>query len=87
MELKKEEDEREDRSIKKIKKKEPIWNSTLHRIEFFGGPLIDLHHQFIKPKNIKYTINQPPFRRPKEKGDYLNKDKDVFGETKRYVAV
>ena len=57
MELKKEEDEREDRSIKKIKKKEPIWNSTLHRIEYFGGPLIDLHHQFIKPKNIKYTIN------------------------------
>ena len=86
MELKKEEDEREDKSIKKIKKKEPIWNSTLHRTEYFGGPMIDLHYQFIKPKNIKYNINQPPFRRPKEKGDYINKDKDVFGETKRYIV-
>ena len=52
----------------------PLWKSGLHTIEYFGGPLIDFKYEFVKPKISTYLINQPPFRRPKDKGDYLNKD-------------
>ena len=67
--------------LRKLKTKEPIWNKTNSRIEYFGGPLIDYKYEFNKPKDLKYAINQPPFRRPKEKGDYLNKDRKVFGDS------
>ena len=79
---KKEEKEKEENKCQiKFKKKVPIWKKTLNRIEYFGGPLIDYKYEFIKPKPLKYCINQPPFRRPKEKGDNLNKDMNVFGDS------
>ena len=67
--------------LRKLKTKEPIWNKTNSRIEYFGGPLIDYKYECNKPKDLKCAINQPPFRRPKEKGDYLNKDRNVFGDS------
>ena len=74
-------EEKENKSQIKFKKKIPIWQKTVNRIEYFGGPLIDYKYEFIKPKSLKYCVNQPPFRRPKEKGDYLNKDRNVFGNS------
>ena len=82
--LKKEEEKRENNTFRKVRKKEPLWACTLNRIEYFGGPMIDDKYEFIKPKSVKYIINQPPFRRPKEIGDYLNKDIDIFGINKKY---
>ena len=57
----------------------PLWKSGLHLIEYFGGPLIDYKYEFIKPKTERHLVNQPPFRRPKEKGDYINKDIQLLG--------
>lgn len=72
--MKKEEKERWDLLHGKNPPRPPLWKSGLHTIEYFGGPLIDYKYEFIQPKRTKYLINQPPFRRPKEKGDYLNSD-------------
>ena len=72
--LKKEEKERWDLLHGKNPPRPPLWKSGLHTIEYFGGPLIDFKYEFIQPKSTRHLINQPPFRRPKEKGDYLNKD-------------
>ena len=80
-ELKKEEEEK-NRTQRISTDKKPIWAKTGNRIEYFGGPLIDYKYEFIKPKPLKHLINQPPFRRPKEKGDYLNKDMNVFGDSR-----
>ena len=81
-EIKKEKEE--NKTQIKLKKKLPRWEKTVNRIEYFGGPLIDYKYEFNKPKSLKYDINQPPFRRPKEKGDYLNKDRNVFGNSNIY---
>ena len=71
--LKKEEKEKLDEMHAKNPPRPPLWKSGLHTIEYFGGPLIDFKYEFIHPKTTKNFV-QPPFRRPKEKGDYLNKD-------------
>ena len=52
----------------------PFWKSGLHVMEHFGPPLIDKCYKFKSPPIIKYEVNQPPFRRPKAEGDYLDKD-------------
>ena len=72
--LKVEEKEKWDLYHGKNPPRPPLWKSGLHTIEYFGGPLIDFKYEFVKPKTSRYLINQPPFRRPKDKGDYLNKD-------------
>ena len=86
IEKRKEEHDRGNKTTRKIRKKEPIWVKTMHRIEYFGGPLIDYKYEFIKPKSAKPSINQPGFRRPKEKGDYFNNYIDVFGISKKYFS-
>lgn len=55
---------------KKIKR--PNWKLSLHCFEEFSPPLIDKEYIFDKPKKRKYDVNQPPFKRPKEKGDYFD---------------
>ena len=82
--MRKQENDKENKTFRKIKKKKPLWLNTMKRIEFFGEPLIDFKHEFIKPKTTKHSINQPGFRRPKEKGDYFNKDMYIFGNYKNY---
>ena len=77
--LKKEEKERYDEMHGKNPPRPPLWKSGLTTIDYFGGPLIDYKYEFIKPKTPKHLINQPPFRRPKEKGDYINKDIMLLG--------
>lgn len=56
-----------------------IWRSGLHIIEHFGDPMIDYKYEFKKPTPVKHLINQPPIRRPKEKGDYFDKDIHLLG--------
>ena len=82
--MRKQEYDKENKTFRKIKKKKPLWLNTMKRIEFFGEHLIDFKHEFIKPKTTKHSINQPGFRRPKEKGDYFNKDMYIFGNYKNY---
>ena len=77
--LKKEEKEKYDLLHGKNPPRPPLWRSGLTTIEYFGGPLIDYRHEFIQPKTPKYLINQSPFRRPKEKGDYFNRDIMLLG--------
>ena len=60
------------RYFKKIER--PLWKLSLHSIEEFSRPLIDKEYIFDKPKKLKYNLNFPPFRRPKEKGDYFDQD-------------
>ena len=57
----------------------PFWRSGLHIMEHFGPPLIDKVHKFKAPPIPKYELNQPPFRRPKEEGDFLDKDIHPLG--------
>ena len=57
----------------------PFWKSGLHVMEYFGPPLIDKCYKFRAPPIIKHEINQPPFRRPKAEGDYLDKDIHLLG--------
>ena len=52
----------------------PFWKRGLHVMEHFGPPLIDKCYKFKAPPILKYEINQPPFRRPKDEGDYFDKD-------------
>ena len=52
----------------------PFWRSGLHVMKYFGPPLIDKCYKFKGPRILKYDLNQPPFRRPKIEGDYLDKD-------------
>ena len=56
------------------KNKKPLWKNGLHAMEHFGPPLIDKCYKFKAPPILKYEINQPPFRRPKDEGDYFDKD-------------
>lgn len=52
----------------------PLWKSGLSIMEHFGPPLIDKVYKFRAPKIEKHLVNQPPFRRPKEQGEYFDKD-------------
>ena len=61
-------------SHKRPQNMRPFWRSGLHVMEHFGPPLIDKCYKFRSPPIIKYDVNQPPFRRPKEDGDYFDKD-------------
>lgn len=56
------------------KNKIPFWKNGLHVMEHFGPPLIDKVYKFKAPPIIKYDLVQPPFRRPKAEGDYIDKD-------------
>ena len=51
-----------------------FWRSGMHVMEHFGPPLIDKCYKFRAPPIVKYEVNQPPFRRPKDDGDYFDKD-------------
>jgi len=62
-------------NTKKSKKDiKPFWKNGLHVIKYFGPPLIDKCYKFKAPPIPKYEINQPPFRRPKAEGDYIDKN-------------
>ena len=56
------------------KNDKPFWKSGLHVMKYFGPPFIDKCYKFKGPRILKYDLNQPPFRRPKIEGDYLDKD-------------
>ena len=56
----------------KEKRSKSFWKSGLHVMENFGPFLIDKVHKF-KVKPI-ITYERPPFKRPKEDGDYFDKD-------------
>ena len=53
------------------KESKSFWKSGLHIMENFGPFLIDKVHKFKKSEVITYE--RPPFRRPKEDGDYFEK--------------
>ena len=61
-------------SHKSHKDSKRFWRSGMHVMEHFGPPLIDKCYKFRAPPIIKYDVNQPPFRRPKDDGDYFDKD-------------
>jgi len=54
------------------KRAKSFWKSGLHVMENFGPLLIDKVHKF-KVKPI-VTYERPPFKRPKEDGDYFDKN-------------
>ena len=59
-------------SRSKEKRSKSFWKSGLHVMENFGPFLIDKVHKFsVKPI---ITYERPPFKRPKEDGDYFDKD-------------
>ena len=62
------------------KNERPFWKSGLHVMEHFGPPLIDKCYKFKVLPILKYDLNQPPFRRPKNEGDYFDKDIHLLGE-------
>ena len=60
-------------------KKRALWKYGYNNKNEFGPLLVDKEYIFDKPKEKKYGINQPPFRRPKEEGDYFDKDIHILG--------
>ena len=60
-------------------RKRALWKYGYYNKNEFGPLLIDKEYIFDKPKSKKYEINQPPFRRPKEEGDYFDKDIHILG--------
>ena len=54
------------------KRAKSFWKSGLHVMENFGPFIIDKVHKF-KVKPI-ITYERPPFKRPKEDGDYFDKN-------------
>ena len=56
----------------KGKRSKSFWKSGLHVMENFGPFIIDKVHKF-KVKPI-ITYERPPFKRPKEDGDYFDKE-------------
>ena len=60
------------KNSKKEKKSKSFWKSGLHVMENFGPPLIEKVHKF-KAKPIVF-YERPPFKRPKEDGDYFDKE-------------
>ena len=62
---------------KKIER--PIWKNGFHPKGEFNRLVVDRYHLFDEPPKKKYDINQPPFRRPKEEGDYFDPDIHILG--------
>ena len=60
-------------------KKRALWKYGYKCKNEFSPLLIDKEYIFDKPKNLKYGLSQPPFRRPKEDGDYFDKDIHILG--------
>ena len=60
-------------------RKRAIWKWGYRSKDEFGPLLIDKEYIFDKPKNKKYAVNQLPFKRPKEDGDYFDKDIHILG--------
>ena len=60
-------------------KKRPIWKWGYQSKDEFGPLLVDKEYIFDPPKKNKYSLIQPPFRRPKELGDYFDKDIHILG--------
>ena len=50
------------------------WKFSNHVIEEFSRPKADDVHGFREKIKTKYQYTVEPFRRPKEKGDYLDKN-------------
>ena len=57
----------------------PIWKYGYKNKNEFGDILVDKEYIFDLPPKKRYGINQPPFRRPKELGDYFDKDIHILG--------
>lgn len=64
---------------KNLKKSKPFWRNGLHVIGEFGPPMFDRYHLYDEPIKRKYKLVQPPFRRPKDEGDYFDKDIHILG--------
>lgn len=60
-------------------KERPLWRYGLHVIGEFGPPVFDKYHLFDEPIKRKYNLVQPPFRRPKDEGDYFDRDIHILG--------
>ena len=60
-------------------KKRALWKYGYKNKNEFGPLIVDDEHLFDKPKAKKYVLNQPPFRRPKEDGDFFDKDIHILG--------
>jgi hypothetical protein len=50
------------------------WRFSNHIIEEFSRPKADEIYGFREKIKTKYQYNAEPFRRPKEKGDYFDKN-------------
>ena len=59
--------------------KKPIWKYGYKCKNEFGPLLVDKEYIFDSPEPKRYGVNQPPFRRPKELGDYFDKDIHILG--------
>jgi hypothetical protein len=57
----------------------PVWKNGFHPKGEFSPISVDRYHLFDEPPKKKYDINQPPFRRPKEEGDYFDPDIHILG--------
>lgn len=57
----------------------PVWKNGFHPRGYFSPLVADRYHLFDEPVKKKYTLNQPPFRRPKEEGDYFDPDIHILG--------
>ena len=60
-------------------RKRAIWKWGYKCKNEFGPFLVDKEYILDKPKEKKYSLHQPPFRRPKEDGDYFDKDIHILG--------
>ena len=59
--------------------KRPLWKYGYQNKNDFGPFLVDKEYIFDLPKKKKLGLSQPPFRRPKEEGDYFDKDIHILG--------
>ena len=59
--------------------KRPLWKYGYQNKNEFGPFLVDKEYIFDLPKKKKLGLSQPPFRRPKEEGDYFDKDIHILG--------
>jgi len=57
----------------------PVWKNGFHPKGYFQPLQVDECHLFDKPPKKRYAINQPPFRRPKDEGDYFDRDIHILG--------
>ena len=57
----------------------PVWKNGFHPRGYFSPLVADRYHLFDEPVKKKYALNQPPFRRPKEEGDYFDPDIHILG--------